>query len=157
MTLTLTLITVSTENILKSLLIKVWLDYSQTTWTLCMPIFMITKLLLKKFVEASIKSQKMVKLSIGLLPIGMLRVSSMPLRSVSASISISQSEDKTNITCSLETMKKYNILDFIKNITMGLLLGVHFAVVFLLENILKELERNLIDSMTKIVHSQSIC
>jgi hypothetical protein len=54
-------------------------------------------------------------------------------------------------------MKKYNILDFIKNITMGLLLGVHFVVVFLLENILKELERNLIDSMTKIVHSQSIC
>lgn len=99
----------------------------------------------------------MVKLSIGLLPIGMLRVSSMPLRSVSASISISQLEDKTNITCSLETMKKYNILDFIKNITMGLLLGVHFVVVFLLENILKELERNLIDSMTKIVHSQSIC
>lgn len=99
----------------------------------------------------------MVKLSIGLLPIGMLRVSSMPLRSVSASISISQSEDKINITCSLETMKKYNILDFIKNITMGLLLGVHFVVVFLLENILKELERNLIDSMTKIAHSQSIC
>ncbi len=99
----------------------------------------------------------MVKLSIGLLPIGMLRVSSMPLRSVSASISISQLEDKTNITCSLETMKKYNILDFIKNITMGLLLGVHYVVVFLLENILKELERNSIDSMTKIVHSQSIC
>jgi hypothetical protein len=54
-------------------------------------------------------------------------------------------------------MKKYNILDFIKNITMGLLLGVHYVVVFLLENILKELERNSIDSMTKIVHSQSIC
>lgn len=122
-----------------------------------MPISMITKLLLKKSAEDSMKSSKMEKPSIGLPPTGMLKVSSMLLLSVSVSTSINQSEDKANIICSLETMKKYNILAFIKNTTMGLLLGVHFAEASLLENILKELERSSTDSMTKTVLSPLKC
>ena len=122
-----------------------------------MLIFMITKLLSKKFAEGSIKLSKMEKLSIGLLQTGMLKVYSMHLLFANALISTNQSEDRTNIICSLETMRKYNILVSIKNITMDSLLGVHFAAVSLLENILKELEKNSIDSMTKIVLSQLKC
>jgi hypothetical protein len=83
-----------------------------------MLIFMIMILLLKKFVEDSIKLSKMEKLSIGLLPTGMLKVYSMHLPSANALTSTSQSEDRMNIICSLETMRKYNILVSIKNITM---------------------------------------
>ena len=157
MTLLLTLITASTESILKNLLIKVWKDCSWIMWTLCMLIFMIIKLLLKKSVEDSIKLSKMEKLSIGLLPTGMLKVYSMHLPYASVLTSTSQLEDRMNIICSLETMRKYNILASIRNITMDLLLGVLFAVVSLLENISKELERSSTDSMTKIVLSQLKC
>lgn len=94
-----------------------------------MLIFMTTKLLLKKSAEDSMKLLKMEKLSIGLPPTGMLKAFSMLLLSVNASTSINQSEDKVNTICSLENMKKFNILDFIKNTSMDLLLGAHFVVV----------------------------
>jgi hypothetical protein len=87
----------------------------------------------------------------------MLKASSMLLLSASVSTSISQSEGKTNIICSLETTKKYNILAFIKNTTTGLLLGVHFAEASLLENTLKELERSSTGSTTKTVPSLLKC
>lgn len=157
MTLLLTLITASTESILKNQPIKVWNDFSQTMWTLCMHIFMIIKLPLKKSAEDSIKLSKKEKPSIGLLPTGMLKASSMHLLSANVSISTNLSEDRMNIICSLETMRKYNILAYIKNIAMDLLLGVPFVVVSLLENILKELEKNSTDSMIKTVPSLLRC
>jgi hypothetical protein len=112
------------KNTLSKQLIEVLKIYNWIMLTLSLHIFSILKLLLNKFVEASIKLLEKEKLSIGVLATGMQTLFLVHSQYVKNTISISQYALRMSITCLLESSFNTNMKTCSKTTDLDLLLGV---------------------------------